>query len=35
MDNSLASAINVADVNVQYDMQVKRVLSEKVILFNC
>lgn len=32
MDNSLASAINVADVNVQYDMQVKRVLSEKVIL---
>lgn len=32
MENSLARELSTADVNVQYDAQVKKVLSEKVIL---
>lgn len=32
MDNSLAREISIANVNVQYDTQVKKVLCEKVIL---
>lgn len=32
MENSLARELSGADVNVQYDAQVKKVLSEKIIL---